>query len=191
MVMPLPPAPRLSRGPTASGTLGVTLLEMLLVIVMIGILSAIAMTRLDWTRYRADAAGRGTMAELATAQRLALSLQSNMRITFPDSTRMMVLEDANNDGAANGGERVRYVVLDNNFSFGKASAPDVPSPEDPTTIANVTFHRDGSADKSGTLYLHGPGSDPGCKHCRAVSIARATGRVVWYSYASGSWKRAN
>lgn len=168
-----------------------TLLEMLVVIVMIGILSAIAMSRLDWTRYRADAAGRGVMAELATTQRLALSLQSDMRITFPDSTRMKILEDANNDGAAGGGERVRYVVLDNNFSFGKASAPDVPSPEDATTITNVAFHRDGSADKSGTLYLHGPGADPACKHCRAVAISRATGRVVWYSYASGSWKRAN
>ena len=168
-----------------------TLLELLVVITMIGILSAIAMSRLDWRRYQADAAARGAMAELATAQRLALSLQADIRVTFPDSTRMQILEDANNDGVANAGERVRFVVLDNNFSFGKANAPDVPSPEVATTITSIAFHRDGAADKSGTLYLHGPGSDPNCAHCRAVAISRATGRVVWYSYASGSWKRAN
>ena len=39
--------------------------------------------------------------------------------------------------------------------------------------------------------MHGPGDDTNCKHCRAVSITRATGRIVWYSYGSGSWKRAN
>jgi prepilin-type N-terminal cleavage/methylation domain-containing protein len=175
----------------ASGALGVTLIELLLAITIIGILSAVAITRLDWTRYRADAAGRGVMAELATAQRLALSLQSNIVITFPDSTRMKILEDANNDGVAGAGERVRYVSLDNNFYFGKASAPSVPAPENATTITTITFQRDGSANLSGTLYVHGPGSDPNCKHCSAVSVARATGRVVWYSYASGAWTRAN
>src|SRR5450631_4352684 len=113
MVMRLVLTPRLARSRHGSGPLGVTLLEMLVVITMIGILSAVAMTRLDWTRYRADAAGRGTMAELATAQRLALSLQANMVITFPDSSRMKIVEDANNDGLASNGERVRYVVLDN------------------------------------------------------------------------------
>ena len=86
---------------------------------------------------------------------------------------------------------MRTVPLDNLFYFGKATAPYVPSPDDPTTIASLTFHRDGSADKSGTIYLHGPGDDPDCKHCRAISVSRATGRVTWYSYATGSWKRAN
>ncbi len=189
--MPFASATERSRGLRASGTLGVTLLELLLVIAMIGILSAVAMTRLDWTRYRADAAGRGVMAETATAQRLALSLQSNIVITFPDSLRMMILEDANNDGVAGAGERVRYVVLNDNMYFGKATAPNVPAPEDPTAITSLTFQRDGSGDKGGTFYIHGPGSDPNCTHCRAVSITRATGRVVWYTYATGSWKRGN
>jgi prepilin-type N-terminal cleavage/methylation domain-containing protein len=179
------------RRPLGTGTRGVTLLELLIVITMIGILSAVAMTRLDWKRYQADAAGRGAMAELATAQRLALSLQSNMVVSFIDSTRMQILEDANNDGTAGASERIRTVVLDNNFYFGKASAPDLPAPEDPSTFTTLTFHRDGSADKSASLYLHGPGLDTACKHCRAIAINRATGRVVWYSYASGSWRRIN
>jgi len=83
----------------------VTLLELMIAIVMIGILCAIGLTRLDWKRYQADSAGRGVMGELATAQRLALSLQSNMVITLPDTNRMQVVEDKNNDGAASSGER--------------------------------------------------------------------------------------
>ena len=163
----------------------------MLVITIIGILAAIAMSRLDWKRYQADAAGRGAMAELAAAQRLALSLQANILISFPDTLRMRIVEDLNNDGNPSGTERTRYYVLDNNFRFGKATAPDLPTPETPATFSLLTFHRDGSADKSAAVYLHGPGSDPNCTHCRAVAINRATGRVVWYTYATGAWKRAN
>ncbi len=168
-----------------------TLIEMLIVIVMIGILSAMALSRLDWTQYQADAAARGAMAELANAQRLALSLQANIVVTFPDSIRMQILEDANNDGAAGAGERLRTVPLDNNFYYGQASADPVPSPDDGTALSTVTFQRDGSASTSGTVYLHGPGLDAACHHCRAISINRATGRVVWYTYATGTWRRAN
>lgn len=170
---------------------GMTLLEIMIVIAMIGILSATALTHLDWRNYQADAAARGAMAELATAQRLALSLQSDVIVTFPDSLRMQVLEDANDDGAASAGERIRTVPLDNNFYYAQANAPDVGSPDDGTPLATVTFHRDGSASTSGSVYLHGPGYDPNCKHCRAIAITRATGRVVWYSYATGAWARAN
>lgn len=169
-----------------------TVFELIIVITMIGILTAISLTRLDWKRYQADAAARGAMGELAHAQRLALSLQANVIISFPDSGRMQILEDVNDNGGAGASERVRTVPLDNNFAFGRESAPDVPAPEDPTLIsAPLTFHRDGSADRAGTVYIHGPGYDPNCKHCRAIAISRATGRVVWYSYATGAWKRAN
>jgi type II secretory pathway pseudopilin PulG len=178
-------------GPRAASRTGTTLIEILIVITMIGILSAIVMSRLDWRRYQADSAARGVMAELAVAQRLALSLQSNVIVTFPDSTRMQILEDANNDGVAGGSERVRNVPIENNFYFGQATAPDVPSPDNASTYATLTFHRDGSADRNGLVYLHGPGYDPDCKHCRAVGVTRATGRVVDFSYGSGAWKRAN
>lgn len=191
MLMPSPAGTRLSDRNRAAGAPGVTLLELMIAIVMIGILCAIGLTRLDWKRYQADSAGRGVMGELATAQRLALSLQSNMVITLPDTGRMQVLEDKNNDGSAGSGERVRTIPIENFFSFGTGGAPTIPAPDDGTPITSITFHRDGSADHSGTFYLHGPGYDPTCKHCRAVAVARATGRVVWFTYASGSWKRAN
>ncbi len=182
---------RQSRGHLDQGARGVTMFELMLVITIVGILSGIALTRLDWTRYRADAAGRSIMAELASAQRLGLSLQANIVITFPDSTRMMVLEDINNSGTPTAGERVRYVTLNDNFAFGRANAPDVPNPDAAAMLTSLVFHRDGSSDASGTVYLHGPGYDPACRRCRAISVTRATGRVVWYTFASGAWTRAN
>jgi prepilin-type N-terminal cleavage/methylation domain-containing protein len=180
-----------TQGPTDLGELGMTLFELMIVVTMIGILSGIALSRLDWTRYRADAAGRTVMAELASAQRVGLSLQANIVITFPDSTKMMVLEDINNSGTPTAGERVRYVTLNDGFAFGRVNAPDVPNPDAATMLTGLVFHRDGSSDVSGTVYLHGPGYDQACRRCRAISVTRATGRIVWYSYASGTWRRAN
>lgn len=170
---------------------GVTLIEMMIVIVMVGILSSIAASRLDYTKYRADSSGRAVLTDLANAQRLAVSLQSNVRVTIPDSARMLIHEDIDNSGGANGAERVRTVPLDNNFIFSKSTAEDTPSPADPTVLTVVTFRRDGSANRGGTFYLSGPGSDPTCSHCRAISVTRATGRVVLYSHATGAWTRAN
>ncbi len=177
--------------PTAWKRRGVTLIELLIVIVLIGILSGIAASRLDWTRYRADSVSRGVMAELALAQRRAVSLQEDVHVTIPDNGRMQVHEDANDDGVVESGERVVTYPLDHNFIFGKGSAPDLSLAEDPTALTSLTFRRDGSANRSGTFYITGPGYDPNCKHCRAVAVSRATGRVTWYSYATGSWLRAN
>ncbi|HEX3927274.1 MAG TPA: GspH/FimT family protein [Gemmatimonadales bacterium] len=168
-----------------------TLIELLIVIVMIGILSGIAASKLDFTRYRADAVGRGVMGQLAMAQRRAVSLQADVRIILPDSARIQVHEDTNDDNAVNSGERVVTYPLDHNFILSQGSAPNLPSPEDPTPLTSLTFRRDGSANRSGTFYLIGPGYDPLCKHCRAVAVSRATGRVVWYSYATGAWLRGN
>lgn len=194
MVIRLAKVPARSRRihvPLDRGARGVTLFELMLVVTIVGILSGIALTRLDWTRYRADAAGRTVMAELASAQRLGLSLQANIVITFPDSTRMMVLEDIDNSGTPSAGERVHYVTLNDNFAFGWVNTPPIPDPDATVMLTSLVFHRDGSSDASGTVYLHGPGYDPDCRHCRAVSITRATGRIVWYTFASGAWTRAN
>lgn len=169
---------------------GITLIEMLITVTVIGVLAGIAGSRLDWGRYRADAASRGLMAELSTAQRLAVSLQTEVRITQPSDDRLLVHEDANNDGVISGSERVRSVVLDDGYLLQNTGVPATPAPADPTRLTALVFRRDGSASRSGTFYLRHPG-DPSCKRCRAVSVTRATGRLVWYSLSQGTWRRGN
>ena len=165
--------------------------ELLIAIIMIGILTGIAASRLDYGRYRADSVARGLAAEIGGAQRLAVSLQENVRVTVLDSARVQIHEDADNDGAIGAGERVRTIQLADGFFFGQGSAPDVPSPSDPTPLDQIVLRRDGTSNRSGTFYLMGPGGDSACHHCRAIAVSRATGRLVSFSYATGTWKRAN
>lgn len=177
--------------PLSATRRGVTLIEMLMVVVVIGILSAMAASRLDWVRYRADSVSRGIMAELSQAHRLSISLQLNVRVMAIGGSRLTIHEDADNDGTVNNGERVMTHVLDHGFRMLQGVAPAVPVPDDPTELTVLVFHRDGSASRGGTFYIASPVPDPTCRYCRAVSVARGTGRVVWYTLASGSWRRGN
>src|SRR5688572_3853063 len=104
-----PPSDAARTGPTALRS-GITLTEMLIVVTMIGILAAITGSRLDWTRYRADSAARGLSAQLTAAQRTAVSLQNDVRVSVPSSDRIRIHEDANNNGVEDSGERITHLV---------------------------------------------------------------------------------
>lgn len=177
--------------PCRSGRHGVTLIELLIVIVMIGILSGIAASRLDWQRYRTDAIAREVITEVSKAQRLAVTLQANVRFVVIDPQRIQIHEDVDNNGAVGSGERVRTVVLDEPARLAKGSTADVPGPSDPTELSTIIFRRDGSASRGGTIYLTSALPDASCKRCRAISVVRATGRPTLYSLSTGTWRRAN
>jgi prepilin-type N-terminal cleavage/methylation domain-containing protein len=176
-----------------AGRNGFSLIEMLIVIIMIGLLAGMAASRLDWNRYRADSHARGILAILNVAQRTAVSLQNDVRVTVPTATALRIHEDTDNDGVIDGSERVVYHQIQDGFKLGKGSMSSTPSPADPTDLAPLTivFRRDGTASRSGTYYLSATQPDATCKYCRAVAVARATGRTVYYSRATGTWVRGN
>ena len=188
--MDLPPPP--GGGPHTATRHGVTLIEMLVVVIMIGILAGIVASKLDWGRYRADSEARGLLAALSQAQRTAVSLQTDVRVSVTDGgARVQVHEDANNNASLDTGERVTYFALDNDYRVGQRSMAALPAPAEPGELAAVVFRRDGSASRSGSMYLSPPTMGTNCKYCRAVSIQRATGRTVSWSHATGGWVRAD
>lgn len=170
---------------------GITLIELMVAIVLIGILAGITASRLDWTRYRADSVARGLMSDLSQAQRTAISLQTDVRVTLLSPTRLRIHEDADNDGSIDTGERVLYSNPDHGFTIGQAGMPALPAPAAGTELTQVIFRRDGSASASGAMYLRSPGDDPLCRYCRAVELTRATGRATLHSLATQSWKRVS
>ena len=76
-----------SRSPRAlRSRQGFTLIEILTALVIMAIIAALAIPRLNLDGYKVSSAVRGVTAGLTYAQRLAVSLQSDVRVSF-DSTR--------------------------------------------------------------------------------------------------------
>ncbi|MFZ5623792.1 MAG: pilus assembly FimT family protein [Gemmatimonadota bacterium] len=171
---------------------GFTLIEMLTVVSVLGILTAIALPRIDWQRYRVNSEIRNVVMALTYAQRLAVSLQHDVVATVDaPQRRLRIHEDANNNGIVDVNERVTFYKLEQGITFGRPGVPDLPPPAPTNVLTQIIFRRDGSASSAGVIYLTTQRSltDSTTADARALEIARATGRAVWYSYASGNWVR--
>src|SRR5262249_31398408 len=75
------PAPAKIR-PHRAGTAGFTLVEMMAALTVVGIIGGMAIPRIDFDRYRADAAGRLVRAVMQSAQRSAIMRQTNVVVSF-------------------------------------------------------------------------------------------------------------
>jgi prepilin-type N-terminal cleavage/methylation domain-containing protein len=186
--------------PTRLDRAGLTLLEVLTVIVLIGIVAAIGLPRIDFAGAKANAAARALSLAMSRAQREAVTLQSDVWVAVDSAGRALVVhEDRNNDGLVQPGERVTTVALDEGVVFGTSGAPPLPMGAGTVSFTRthnglpaVVFHRDGSASESGGFYLttvkHLAAGKP--TGTRAVTVAQATGRPLWWSYGSGTWVSA-
>ena len=73
---------------------GFTLIEVIMVIVLIGVVAAIALPRVGVSRYQSNAAARAVTGTLSYAQRMAISQQTNINVAFDAARRgMRVHED--------------------------------------------------------------------------------------------------
>jgi prepilin-type N-terminal cleavage/methylation domain-containing protein len=183
----VPPARGMGRG-------GFSLIEMILVVVLVAILARLALPRLDYGRYRVNSDARAVEMTLAYAQRLAVSLQHNVLVTFNTSTNQVVTtEDKNDDGVYTSGERVRGFSLSTGVVFARVGAPDLPAPNPTNELTAITFFRDGSASTAGVVFLSTVRAVTGnsAEDTRAITVTRATGRPSWFTYTGGSWRQGS
>jgi prepilin-type N-terminal cleavage/methylation domain-containing protein len=181
-------------------TRGVTLSELLTVMTIVGITSAIALPKLDLPHYAIESAMRSVGTTLMAAQRDAVAAQHDVIVSFDSAGRALVIHyDKDNDGAVDAGERLRRVGLDDGVTFGRPSAVTARSfggsAVNFQTVGShpaIVFHRAGSASESGGFYLTSVrATRAGANRpddTRAIEFERATGRVEWFRYR-GTWQR--
>jgi prepilin-type N-terminal cleavage/methylation domain-containing protein len=188
------PAPR-------SGRAGFTLIEAVMVVTIIGIVAGMAIPKAGYSTYLASSGARVLATTLAYAQRQAISQQSDIRVAFDVATNQIrVHEDRNNDNVIDQGERVAFTSLPEGIAFGRGAAAARPLGAATVSFTRtqgvlpvLVFRRDGTASENGVVYLStvaglSTGHDT---DTRAIEVSRATGRVSWYSYGTGSWKDGN
>jgi prepilin-type N-terminal cleavage/methylation domain-containing protein len=180
---------------------GFTVVELLTVLVMIGILTAMAAPRIDVTRLRANAAMQAVGTGLHAAQRDAVARQHDVLVLL-DTTRneVRIVYDANNDGQVSVGERIRTIPLDPVVRFGRAGAPSRPFGSESVSFTKtvggvpvLVFRRNGSASAEGGLYLTTERALAAPSRyvtdVRAIEVVRAVGRAEWLRYQANGWVR--
>lgn len=177
---------------------GFTLVEILIVVVIIGIVAATAVPRLDTSGMRADAAARGVRGAIQVAQRTAVMRQFDVILSIDVANRAVrVVEDRNNNAAVDDGERTTWVRLDEATRFATPPAPVGVAGGDPGAVMlsqprtigglpSIIFRRNGAASSDAEIFLQGATGRG--ESLRAITVVRATGRAEWYR-RDGSWKK--
>ena len=174
---------------------GYTLVEMVIVLVIAGIVSAIALPNIDYRRYRADAATHTLRGTLQHAQRLSIVRQYDVVVVFDlEGRRMRIIEDMNNNRIADSTERVIVRPVEEGITFIVPPTGVNGAVESPIVGANlrnvdglpsITFHRNGSASSDLELYLSAQSSHG--SDIRAVLITQSTGRALGQRFLGSAW----
>jgi prepilin-type N-terminal cleavage/methylation domain-containing protein len=180
---------------------GFTIIELAVVLIMVGIIAGMAMPRLNYERYRAEAAARVTRAVLQTSQRQAIMRQTNMLIVFwIAGRRMFIIEDANNNYQFDAGERLRVRPLEEGAQFAMPTQPVPGSPAPPSPVSGpglktvwglpaIAFLRDGASSSDANIYVCSAKCIP--ENQRALILTQASGRTESWRFAGTSWRRAS
>lgn len=142
---------------------GFTSLELLVVITIISIVAAIALTKVDLYRIQANSAAQAISTTMVVAQRESITKQHDIILTFDAAARTMRMTwDADNDGIADPGERSRGIPLDDRVMFGRGGAPARGIGANPINFSRLVggmpaliLHRNGSASGVGGFPMTG------------------------------------
>ena len=170
-----------------------------MVVVLIGLIAAFAVPKLDFTRYRLNGAARSVVSLLNRAQRQVVTDQNNVNVIFNSANQSITLhEDMDNDNQIDNGERTRSFPIGEGAVFGLGTSVSArlytPGPVTFTRRLNgspeVIFRRDGSASEAGAVYITSTRSGgANAADTRSIEVIAATGRVEWYRYDGTRWER--
>ncbi|MHB1297797.1 MAG: prepilin-type N-terminal cleavage/methylation domain-containing protein [Gemmatimonadaceae bacterium] len=178
---------------------GFTLPELAIVVVIVGIMVGFAIPRFPISGMRADAAVRIMRAELQSAQRSAITRQSNIVVAVDvANNRLRILEDVNSDEVASPGERVRMRPIEENVrlrapGMGRVNGAALTAEFVGTNLRtrdglpSIVFRRDGSASTDLEIYLSSTANE--VNSWRGVTVAPSTGRADAWRRTAADWRR--
>jgi prepilin-type N-terminal cleavage/methylation domain-containing protein len=179
---------------------GVTLVELLVVLMLMGIMIGIVAPLLRPARFQMDAGLVVVASTLTAQQRNSVMRQHDIVLAFDSANGdIRVHYDLDNDGALDLAEQRNVVELEEGVVFGRGGTPARPLGSDMVSMTEVQdgmpalkFRRNGSASEESIIYITSERASTTAgstyfEDARAIEIERATGRVRCYSYNSGSW----
>lgn len=176
---------------------GYTIIEVALVLVLIAIMSAMAIPRISFLRYRQDANGRLVQHTLLAAQQTSVRKNTNVLVVLDYAqSRMRIVQDTNSNGAADGTESWQSQKLAEGATFAiptttvdGATAYYATGPGITTTTngPTITFFPNGSASGDAYVYIGVPTGRSDA--LRAIQFEGSTGRSHLWRYLSGAWRR--
>lgn len=179
---------------------GFTLFETLIVLMIIGLISAIGLPRIDSFKYKADASAVQVRSLLMQAQRDAVVGQHDLIVSIDTLKHRLILGyDKNNDGAVVVFERIRIQALPEGNRFAAPPAAlgtaglnaygsiHAEALKTVSGYPSVIFRRDGSV--SSALELYTTTARAKNTDWRVSTVVQATGRTEFLRYTGTNWKK--
>jgi prepilin-type N-terminal cleavage/methylation domain-containing protein len=179
-----------------SRRLGFSAIELLIVCAIVGIFATLAYPRVNFTQFQVDSGARTVRVALQNAERLAVTRQYDVVVSFDViNRRLRILEDGNNNDLVDNNERVTYAALEDGVHF-KIPPAGLSGPVGASVIGSnlktvdgmptIVFRRDGAASSDLEVYLASSKELP--NDWRAIQFVQSTGRTDWYRYLNNLWK---
>jgi type II secretory pathway pseudopilin PulG len=161
-----------------------TLMEIVIVLGIISVVSAMGLPKLDLSQYRADAAAQQVRSVFQTAQRTSLTRQYDVIVSV-DTVQggLRIAEDVNNNGSIEVsewkfwrpvGQGNRFAVPPTGISSSVTKSVVGPQLSTVDALPSVIFHRNGSSSSDAEIYV--ASSYRNRVDYRAITLTRATGR---------------